>query len=183
MVTGLLAITLVLFVFAQAAFLRNKGQSAADAAALAAAMEARDRLYEDFLEALDGEGDLGDVLAGEGLDAGDDEAACEAAAELAGSNDADVASCGPIGGGAGYTVAIVTQDTLGDTAVPGTENQKANAGATAVFEGRCEVEDEGDDEVELSCDDDEELSFDPGDEDELPEARELFQVYLDDLED
>jgi hypothetical protein len=46
MVSGLLLIALIFFVFAQAAFTRSGGQSAADAAALAAVREARDQLYD-----------------------------------------------------------------------------------------------------------------------------------------
>jgi hypothetical protein len=177
MVTGLLVIALAFFVFAQAAVIRNGGQSAADAAALAAATEARDGLYDDFLDAIDGDGDLGDVLTGEDFETA---AACEdAAPELAASNDADVTSCDADAERTGYIVGVITRDTLGDTVIPGTESQAANAEATAVIRALCEVENEGGGEIELSCED-EDLSFDPDDEDELPEARELFQVHLAD---
>ncbi|MGP3967060.1 hypothetical protein [Streptomyces sp. 6N223] len=173
----MLLITLVFFVFAQAAFVRNKGQAAADAAALAAATEARDQLYDRFLDAIDGDGDLGDVLEAEDIATG---SACdEAAPRLAGENDADVSSCGLASDGSGFTVGVTTRDTIGDTVVPGTEDQAYDAEATAVIRGLCEVSDEADDQVELDCDD-EDLSFDPGDEDGLPDARELFQVYLED---
>jgi hypothetical protein len=179
MVTGLLVIALAFFVFAQAAVIRNGGQSAADAAALAAATEARDGLYDDFLDAIDGDGDLGDVLTGEDFQTYT-EAACEdAAPQLAASNDADVSSCDPDAERTGYIVGVTTRDTLGNTVIPGTESQAANAEATAVIRALCEVENEGGGEIELSCED-EDLSFDPDDEDELPEARELFQVHLAD---
>jgi hypothetical protein len=79
----------------------------------------------------------------------------------------------------GYIVGVITRDTLGDTVIPGTESQAANAEATAVIRALCEVENEGGGEIELNCED-EDLSFDPDDEDELPEARELFQVHLAD---
>lgn len=179
MVSGLLLIALVFFVFAQAAFVRSKGQAAADAAALAAATAARDALYDRFLDVVDGDGDgdLGDVLGGEDLELG---SACdEAAPRLAGENDADVSACDLVRDGTGFTVGVTTRDTVGDSVIPGTEDQAYDAQATALLRGLCEVSEEADDQVELDCDD-EDLSFDPGDEDELPEARELFQVYLDD---
>jgi hypothetical protein len=177
MVSGLLLVALVFFVFAQAAFVRNKGQSAADAAALAAATEARDQLYDRFLDAIDGDGELGDVLEAEDIELG---SACdEAAPRLAGANDADVSSCDLATDGTGFTVGVTTRDTIGDTVIPGTEDKAYEAEATAVIQGLCEVSEEADDQVELDCDD-EELSFDPGDEDGLPEASELFHVYLED---
>ncbi len=178
MVTGLLVIAVTLFVFARAAVLRSSGQSAADAAALAAATEARDQLYGDFLDAVDGDDDLGDILAGEDLDV--PEACGVAAPRLADLNDAVLEDCDETGGRAGYTVWVTTNGALGDTVIPGVDaDQRWNGSATAVIRGLCEVEDEGAAEVELNCEEGD-LTFDPGDEDELPEARELFQVYLED---
>jgi hypothetical protein len=179
MVTGLLVIAVTLFVFARAAVLRSSGQSAADAAALAAATESRDKLYQDFREAVDGDGDLDDILTGEDFYV---DAACdEAAPRLANQNDAVLDGCDSLSDGRpGYEVSVLTNGTLGDTIIPGVpEDQQANGIATAVIRGLCEVEDEGNAEVELDCEE-EDLTFDPGDEDELPEARELFQVYLED---
>jgi Flp pilus assembly protein TadG len=93
MVTGLLLLAFVFFVFAQAATTRSDAQSAADAAALAAAHEARDHLYDRFLDDLGGDGELDDILAGEEFPT---ESACdEAAPRLAARNNADMASCGP----------------------------------------------------------------------------------------
>lgn len=176
MVSGLLLIALIFFVFAQGAFLRGGGQSAADAAALAAAKEARDRLYDRFLDAVDGDGELEDILAGDGYRTA---AACTAAAELAGRNDADVVACSDTGSGRGYRVAVRTRETVGDSVIPGTENQRAEAVATAVITARCEVRSADDDAVELGCDD-RDWDFDPGDEDGLPESRDLFRIHLQD---
>ncbi|MGK5533376.1 hypothetical protein [Streptomyces sp. URMC 129] len=178
MITGLLSVAFLFFVFAQAAVLRGSGQSAADAAALAAAREGRDHLYEEFLDALSGDGDLEDVLEGDDFDV--PEACGEAAPRLADRNDAVVTSCDPDHERTGYTVGVETRDTVGESLIPGTEDQTARAEATAVIRSRCERESQEDDRVELRCDDDGDLSFDPGNEDELPEARDLFSIYLDD---
>ncbi|ARQ68859.1 hypothetical protein [Streptomyces marincola] len=181
MVTGLLLVAFMFFVFARAAVLRNGGQSAADAAALAATHEARDRLYERFLDAIgedaDEDADLEDILDGDDFEVG---SACgEAAPRLASSNDAGIESCGVASGRAGYTVRVATTETVGDTVIPGTESQRAYAGATAVLEGLCQVASEEPDLVELECEDGD-WSFDPADEEELPEARDLFRVSLED---
>lgn len=176
MVSGLLLIALIFFVFAQAAFTRSGGQSAADAAALAAAKEGRERLYDRFLDAIDGDGDLEEILAGEGYRTG---AACDAAAELAARNSADVTSCADTGARAGYRVAVRTRDSVGESVIPGTENQTAQASATAVITGLCRVDSEDEDRIELYCDE-ERWDFDPGDDTQLPESRDLFKIHLED---
>ncbi|AKG45017.1 hypothetical protein ACWD33_01640 [Streptomyces xiamenensis] len=166
-----------LFVFAQAAVTRSGGQSAADAAALAAARESRDHLYELFRDAILEDEDLGDVLAGVDFRTG---AACtEAAPRLAARNNAVVTACEPDVSRFGYTVEVETLDTVGDSFIPGTENQTARATATAVVAARCEPTSQEEEEIGLSCDE-RDWSFDPRDDGEVPEARDLFQVYLDD---
>lgn len=176
----MLLVALTVFVFAQAAVTRSGGQSAADAAALAATREARDALYDDFLDFTgdeDDEGDLEDIVAGEDFGVG---SACAEAVRLAAANGADVEACDPDRENRGYTVTVETRDTVGASVIPGTEDMTASATATAVLDGRCEVTGEEDDLIELRCGDGEEWSFDPGDEDDMPEARDLFDVYLDD---
>ncbi len=183
MVTGLLLVAFTFFVFARAAVLRGGGQSAADAAALAATQEARDDLYERFLDAIgedaDEDADLDDILAGEDFGSQVPSACGEAAPRLASSNDASIDDCGIARGGTGYTVRIRTTGTVGDTVIPGTEAQHGFAGATAVLEGLCEATTEEPDRVELECEE-RDWSFDPADEEDLPEARDLFRVYLED---
>ncbi|WP_052851506.1 hypothetical protein [Streptomyces avicenniae] len=204
MVSGLLLIALTFFVFAQAASLRGGGQSAADAAALAAAQEARDRLFEDLLDAVDTDGglDLGGILDGDDFDV---PSACQAAERLAARNGATLQECGIAGGRAGYEVRVLTDDAIGESVIPGTEGRRAEAGAVAVIEGLCTApepppeepeepddpdeepppdEDDGGeadepDPVQLDCGDDE-WSIDPDNEDELPDPRDLFHVYLED---
>ncbi|MFR9727245.1 hypothetical protein ACL02R_28370 [Streptomyces sp. MS19] len=208
MVSGLLFVALAFFVVAQAALLRGGGQSAADAAALAAAQEARDRLFDGVLDSAAGEGapDLGDILGGDGIAA---PGACDAAGRLAERNGAVVAECAPVGGRPGYRVVVTSEEDI-DSVIPGVGGPTTvRTEATAVIEGLCDLvetapeepEDpddgegpddpgdgeggEGDEEeddpapVELDCED-ERWTIDPDDEDQLPEARDLFRVYLED---
>ncbi|WP_159037322.1 hypothetical protein [Streptomyces specialis] len=169
---------LLFFVFAQAAVTRSSGQSAADAAALAAARESRDHLFEEFLHTIDDGGDIENILSGDDFHVPE---ACEdAAPQLADRNDAVVISCEPDYDRTGYTVEVRTRDTVGESLLPGTEDQTARAEATAVIRSLCERESEEEDRVELRCEDDRDVAFDPGDQDELPEARDLFYIYLDD---
>jgi hypothetical protein len=176
MVTGLLLVAFAFFVVAEAAVLRNGGQSAADAAALAATHAARDELYDDFLEAIEEERELDDILAGEDFPS---DGCDEAAPRLAELNAADLGPCGIAQGRTGYTVEVTTTETLGNSVVPIAEGQAARARATAVLEGLCEVTAQEADLIELSCED-EDWSFGPDDEDERPEARDLFRVFLED---
>jgi hypothetical protein len=147
MVAGLLTVALLLFVFAQAAVTRSSAQSAADAAALAAAQEARDRLFDRFGEGLaDEDADLGAILEGDDFATG---SACDAAARLAAANDATIEDCRVADGGVpGYSVRVGTRGTVGDSLLPGTENEHAYATATAVIATRCEVTEEDEDDQE-----------------------------------
>jgi hypothetical protein len=73
-----------------------------------------------------------------GTDVGPVGRACDAAGTFAGQNGATVTGCTSLGGGRwGFTVGVVTQNTVGKSVVPGTENVKATATATAVVEPRC----------------------------------------------
>jgi hypothetical protein len=76
-------------------------------------------------------------------------------------------------------VGIRTRDTVGQSVIPGTENETAVASATAVIHSLCEVDSEEEDRIELDCED-RDWDFDPGDQDELPEARDLFKIHLED---
>ncbi|MFC8667405.1 pilus assembly protein TadG-related protein [Streptomyces sp. NPDC057199] len=168
------------FAFAQAASARNGAQSAADAAALAAAQSARDDLIEDLGEAVGGDADWLDWLDPEELEGGE---AAAAAAALAAENDAAVTGFGDttVAGFLGYEVEIQTNYTVGDSIIPGTENQHANADATAVIEPRCDVPVDADPTklVTLDCDGDL-VNIDPEDFDldDLPDASVLFSVQL-----
>ncbi|SOD62176.1 hypothetical protein SAMN06297387_104346 [Streptomyces zhaozhouensis] len=173
-----MAAAFLFFVFAQAAVTRSGGQSAADAAALAAAREARDQLYGDFQDALDDEdADLEDIIDGGGSLTG---APCaRAAPRLAERNGAEVIACEPSAEGLRYTVRVRTLEPVGDSLIPATSDEYAEAEATAVVGGLCRLVSEEEDRIEFGCEDDRDWSFDPGDDDELPEARDMFAVHLE----
>ncbi|MEW2261025.1 pilus assembly protein TadG-related protein [Streptomyces sp. NPDC047853] len=177
-VGGLLLLALAYFAVGQAAATRSDAQSAADAAALAAALETRDRLADEWLaNVLDPE-TWRDIFEGE-VPVPD---SCWRAHELAALNDASV-DCGS-DGMLGYTVVAETNGTVGDTIVPGTEDQRATESASAVIEARCDfkplAEDAGDDVLPvLSCKG-EDWEFDPDDLSVLPEPEDLFDVHLAD---
>ncbi|NJQ06905.1 hypothetical protein [Streptomyces lonarensis] len=176
MVSGLLLIAMIFFVFAQAAVTRGGGQSAADAAALAAVREARDGLHDRFREVLeDEEADLAEILDGLGFLSA---SACAAAADLAARNNASVTDCAPVAGRAGYRVTIETRNTVGDSVLPGTSNATATASAVAVILPLCRPL-PGDERTELDCEE-REWALDPEDPDQLPEPRDLFRIRLED---
>ncbi|WP_328514950.1 hypothetical protein [Streptomyces albidus (ex Kaewkla and Franco 2022)] len=176
MITGLLFLAFAFFAVAQAGTVRNGGQSAADSAALAAAQDDRDELYEALLDAI-GEGNsLEDLLDGIGDLLGD---GCGEADYFAGRNRSDVLSCDGVSrdGHNGYTVKVETRFDTGDSIVPGADNKKAQATATAVIKPRCELADDAE-LIEITCDG-EEFIIDPDDVLELDlEPSDLFSVVL-----
>ncbi|QKV92819.1 hypothetical protein HUT19_14515 [Streptomyces sp. NA02950] len=207
-VAGLLFLALALFAVGQAGATRNGGQTAADAAALAAGQDYRDQLRKAFLKAITDGSAWDDLLNGRGLGVGD---ACEQAGWFAGKNDAEVTGCTPGYLPTSFTVTVRTREPVGDTVIPGTESQHAKARAKAVVTPRCAVsptpsptpaptteppaDDEGgnddggtgDDEggednkpaVDLRCDG-EDLTIDPAHPDLFPDAKDLFSVHLAD---
>ena len=175
---GLLFLAFAFFAVAQAGTVRNGGQSAADAASLGAAQDDRDELFDGFLDAL-GDGDAWqEWLKGEAPLEGD---GCGEADHFAGQNRSDVQGCDPIerNGDKGYTVKIQTRFDTGETFVPGTDNKKAKATATAVVQPLCDFdEDQGGGEIEITCDG-EEFTIDPDDVEDLDlEPADLFDVVL-----
>ncbi|MEU9373837.1 pilus assembly protein TadG-related protein [Streptomyces sp. NPDC048255] len=132
-VAGLLFATLAFFVVGQASVVRSDAQGAADAAALAAARDARDHLVPGVdLATLEPEG-WKQVLEGVLLDAG---GACGAAREFAAKNDATAVCERAL---PRFTVEVQTTRTVGDSVVPGTSGQRGTANATAVVEPRCQL--------------------------------------------
>ncbi|MFJ9198167.1 pilus assembly protein TadG-related protein [Streptomyces flaveolus] len=177
-VGGLLFLALAYFAVGQAAATRNEAQTAADAAALAAALETRDQLADQWLANVLKPDSWQDIFDGEVPVP----SACWRAQELAASNDASV-SCQP-DGPLGYSVVAETNEAVGDTIIPGTEDQKASESATAVIEPRCTFampgEDAGDDELPvLSCEG-EKWDLEPDDLLDLPKPEDLFDVHLAD---
>jgi len=178
-VAGLLFLAFAYLAVGQAATTRSDAQTAADAAALAAALETRDQLAGEWLD------NVQDPAAWQGIFDGAVQVtdSCWRAHQLAAQNDADVRGCEP-DGLLGYVVDVETDETVGDSIVPGTEEIHAEASAKAVIEPRCTfeppAEDAGDDELPtLSCEDqDWELS--PDDLTDLPAPEDLFEVHLAD---
>ncbi|MEV8348544.1 pilus assembly protein TadG-related protein [Streptomyces niveus] len=168
MVTGLLFLALAFFAVGQAGATRNGAQSGADAAALAAAQESRDDFGIELLANFFNPGYLDDVFNGSPIGRF---VGCEEAGHLAEQNDAQVKSgdgCRAANGGRwGFTVDVETQETMGDSILPGTENKRAEATATAIVVPRCEFRpavedgDEGEDSEPEEGEEEEEPSL-PG---------------------
>ncbi|WP_324787399.1 pilus assembly protein TadG-related protein [Streptomyces sp. H51] len=179
-VAGLLFLAFAYLAVGQAAATRNGAQTAADAAALAAAQDLRDKLAGKWVEDVLDPTKWQDVFDGNliGL-----EPSCWRADALAGRNGAHVEKCTPKGL-LGFTVDVETDKPVGDTIVPGTENKYATASATAVIEPLCTFrlpgEEAGKDTLpKLTCKD-RDWELDPKDLTDLPGPEDLFDVHLAD---
>ncbi|MFH0242567.1 pilus assembly protein TadG-related protein [Streptomyces sp. HK10] len=197
-VASLLFLALAYFVVGQASASRNGAQSAADAAALAAAQDARDQLRRGLLASVLNPRNWNDLLNGKGFGT---YGACQEARSFAARNKSDVIPGGCrrlTDGRMGFTVKVKTQKSLGETVVPGTEDIHMTAEAIAVIEPRCtfkpdETEPEdgedpdsggsGNDKPvfpgELTCDGRDRF-IDPENLDFFPDAADLFTVRLSD---
>ncbi|OLZ66087.1 MULTISPECIES: pilus assembly protein TadG-related protein [Streptomyces] len=132
-VAALLFAALAFFTVGKAAIVRSNAQGAADAAALAAAREARDTLAPGVdLATLSPEA-WAQVLKGNRFD---DAGACGAARDFAARNDA-TATCSRAG--PRFTVRSVTNGTVGDSVVPGVSGRHGEAEATAEIIPRCHL--------------------------------------------
>ncbi|MER5633063.1 pilus assembly protein TadG-related protein [Streptomyces nitrosporeus] len=135
MVAGLLFVAFAFFAVGQASATRNGAQGAADAAALAAAQDARDKLGPPLFAALQSPQTFDRFLRDYryGYDS------CPHAARLAAANGSDLQGCD---WEYGYlrdrvTAQVRTQQPVGSSVIPGTEREYATADATAVIEFRC----------------------------------------------
>ncbi|MFF8607313.1 pilus assembly protein TadG-related protein [Streptomyces sp. NPDC015346] len=139
-VAGLLFLAFVYFAVGQAAATRNGAQTAADAAALAAAQDARDQLRDGWLDVITDPTQWGEFINGERYLV---DSACRRAASFAAKNDATLSGRGctrvPLGE-EGFHVEVRTLQPVGTSLVPVTERQHARATATAVIEPRCTFE-------------------------------------------
>ncbi len=181
MVGGLLLLAFAYFAVGQAAANRNDAQTAADAAALAAAQDRRDQLAGAWVKNLLEPDRWQAIFEGnaEGLGL-----SCWRADQLAAQNDAVVLSCLP-DGPLGYTVVAQTNDTVGDSVVPGTGDFKSQERATAVIEPRCEfdlpAEEAAEDALPLLTCEGTKWELDPKTPEELlPAPEDLFDVHLAD---
>lgn len=182
MVAGLLLLAFAYLAVGQAAANRNGAQTAADAAALAAALDTRDALADEWVENVLDPNKWQAIFDGGGVPF----LGCERANALAAQNDAS-ADCGTAPGlHPGYTVEVETIKPVGDSIIPGTETMHSTATATAVIEPLCTFEPPGEDADEnvlpkLSCDDDREWILKPDDLTVLPKPEDLFDVHLADV--
>ncbi|MEV6960150.1 pilus assembly protein TadG-related protein [Streptomyces sp. NPDC051207] len=184
-VGGLLFLAFAYFAVGQAAANRNGAQTAADAAALAAAQERRDQLAGAWVQNVLDPGKWQDIFDGifDGSPGGVPVSPCGRAAHLAALNDARLDGCDP--GILRFTVEVETNKTVGDSIVPGTEERRADATATAVVEPRCGVRPPAEDAPEetlprLSCKGGKDWDLDPDDLTILPKPEDLFDVHLAD---
>ncbi|ARF63988.1 MULTISPECIES: pilus assembly protein TadG-related protein [Streptomyces] len=132
MVAGLLFLALAFFAVGKASALRNSSQGAADAAALAAAQQARTNFGPGFYASL-----LGNVL--DAFLTAPFVAPCSEAQRLAAANDADKQVCYPTYGFLRdrITVEVEGRKPVDSPVLPGSDSKKAKAKATALIEFRC----------------------------------------------
>ncbi|MBX7467313.1 MULTISPECIES: pilus assembly protein TadG-related protein [unclassified Streptomyces] len=199
-VAGLLFLAFAYFAWGQASVKRSETQTAADAAALAAAQDARDNLRTELLNVLDLQ-KLQDLLNGKIVG---EAHSCNAAVRLADANDAvtlpgwDGCHLNSYGGDSSYYVKVESKAPIGKSVVAATENRKGTATATAVIQPRCRIEEadsptpspspspssgaggDGNDKGrKLVCDGRPDVPFDLAHLAELlPSAADLFSVHL-----
>ncbi|MFD7263207.1 pilus assembly protein TadG-related protein [Streptomyces sp. NPDC059874] len=132
-IVGLLFAALAFFAFGQASVVRSDAQGAADAAALAAAGDARDHLLPgmDLVKAKPE--DWQDILDGKAFDM---EGVCGVAEDFAELNKAS-GTC--TRSGLRFVVQVTTDGTVGDSVVPGTSEIHGRARAEAQIVPRCEL--------------------------------------------
>lgn len=174
MVAGLLFLALAYLAIGQAAANRNGAQTAADAAALAAAQNRRDQLAGAWAEAVLDPSRWQDIFDGKLATE-----SCWRADQLAAQNDARVLHCDPFGP-LSYRVDVKTNKPVGHSVVPGTEDVKSTASATAVIEPLCEPLDEDAEDSalpQLTCKD-RNWDLNPDDLADLPGPEDLFDVHL-----
>ncbi|MFJ9564392.1 pilus assembly protein TadG-related protein [Streptomyces fuscichromogenes] len=174
-VGGLLFLAFAYLAVGQAAVNRNGAQTAADAAALAAALNTRDELADQWVQ------DVLDPTKWQDIFEGNVNVAnsCWRAAQLADQNDA-TEECRS-DSALSYTVNAKTNKTVGDSVVPGTGKLQSTAQATAVIEPLCKFTLTGGAGVlpELNCRD-RNWELDPGNLTDLPGPDDLFDVHLAD---
>ena len=179
-VAGLLFLAFAYLAVGQAAANRNGAQTAADAAALAAAQDTRDTLAGEWKDVVRDPTKWQDILDGRAAVL----AGCPRAGQLAAQNDAQVLGCHQQLSDLSYTVQVKTDKSVGESIVPGTENQHSTAFAKAVIEPLCPFELPGEHARDavlpvLACKD-RNWELNPDDPAGLPKPKDLFDVHLAD---
>ncbi|MFJ3893505.1 pilus assembly protein TadG-related protein [Streptomyces sp. NPDC090083] len=180
-VGGLLFLALAYFAVGQATVNRGGAQTAADAAALAAAQDTRDKLAGEWVTDVLDPTKWQDIFDGQGVDF----AGCARAGQLAAQNDADVLACHSDPFRLRYDVDVQTRKTMGKSIVPITSGKRSKASATAVIEPLCEFKLPGADAgsavlPQLTCEGGRKWDLDPTDLTDLPGPEDLFDVHLAD---
>ncbi|MFF3989704.1 pilus assembly protein TadG-related protein [Streptomyces sp. NPDC001797] len=175
-VAGLLFLAFAYLAVGQAAVNRNGAQTAADAAALAAAMNTRDELADLWLQDVRDPSKWLDIFKGNVNVAN----SCWRADQLAAQNQA-TARCmqdPPLA----YKVDAVPNKTVGRSIVPGSENYNTTGHARAVIDSLCSFPPSGDGSAlpELTCKDGRKWKLDPDHLTDLPGPEDLFDVHLAD---
>ncbi|WP_424883227.1 pilus assembly protein TadG-related protein [Streptomyces sp. SLBN-8D4] len=179
-VAGLLFLALAFLAVGQAAANRNGAQTAADAAALAAALDTRDELTDKWVESILDPTKWQDIFNGVGVEFN----GCARADELAAQNDATTLGCQSLAGlHPGYKVEVKTNKSVGDSIVPGVEGKRSTETATAIIERLCDFKLPGEDAdadvlPKLICEDGREWTLDPEHLTDLPGPEDLFDVHL-----
>ncbi|MGV4982431.1 pilus assembly protein TadG-related protein [Streptomyces sp. NRAIS4] len=175
-VAGLLFLALAYLAVGQASVNRSGAQTAADAAALAAAQKTRDQLAATWVENV-----LDPTKWNEIFDGGGALDSCWRADQLAAQNDASdhCAHPEPLR----YTVEVQTNKPVGESIVPGIENKKSKASATAVVERLCTFPPSDGKAAgkkalpQLTCKG-RNWDLNPDDLTDLPKPQDLFDVHL-----
>ncbi|WP_431995308.1 pilus assembly protein TadG-related protein [Streptomyces griseoflavus] len=176
-VGGLLFLAFAYLAVGQAAANRNDAQTAADAAALAAAQDRREKLADALMRSVNDPTAWAEIFAGYVPGIGP---SCWRSYQLAAQNDATVLSCAP-DGLLGFTVEVVTNETVGNSIVPGTEDERSREKAKAVIEPRCDFDLPVGDALPLLTCMGTEWELDPTAPKELlPKPEDLFDVHLAD---
>ncbi|MGW2642567.1 pilus assembly protein TadG-related protein [Streptomyces sp. NPDC001348] len=178
-VAGLLFLALAYLAVGQAAVNRNGAQTAADAAALALAQDARGQLAALWVQEVLDPAEWQHIFDGTvGVNP-----SCGRANQLAEENYAHVQVCRNHGA-LSYTVSVKTDKPVGKSVVPGTEGIYGTASATAVIKALCTFDPPGADAGKdtlppLTCGG---KTWDPNPHDltNLPGPEDLFDVHLAD---
>ncbi|MFG3095881.1 pilus assembly protein TadG-related protein [Streptomyces sp. NPDC048202] len=174
-VAGLLFLALAYLAVGQAAVNRSGAQTAADASALAAAQEARHQLAAAWVDDVRDPTKWDEIFTG----AVRIDNPCRRATQLATQNDAQLDYCG--GTALRYTADVTTNRTVGDSVVPGTDNIKSTASATAVIKPLCTFDPPGAAHALPTLDCDGTLwDLKPDGDGDLPGPEDLFDVHLAD---
>nr|WSX50049.1 pilus assembly protein TadG-related protein [Streptomyces sp. NBC_00974] len=184
-VAGLLFVALAFVVVGMAGNIRSEAQGAADAAALAAAREARDEVFGGLDLADLKPSDWEKILRGKSFDS---VGACGKASSFAGLNDA-TATC--VATPPEFTVTVITKGTIGSSVVPGTGSAHGEAKATALIKPRCVLgaaptpssppggQPPKPGPIDINCDGNKHIKLDPSSPGQLSDlARDLFSVRL-----